>query len=134
MSHSAENDVSHEKWREAGWASPDEIFAALTDDRLRLAKVRAVVAEAQEMGRRGPGQFRTGQEHLPPAFREVNWEAAFKAVAALLTKVEDAVETSLWNEPTGLACDLPDGHGGAHTYHAAWTPDRHDNYDPEEGR
>lgn len=40
----------------------------------------------------------------------------------------------LWNEPTGLACDLPDGHGGGHVYSAAWTADRHDNYDPEADR
>ena len=44
------------------------------------------------MDRRGPDQFRTGQPHLSPAFREVNWEAAFKAVVRLLNKIEDAVD------------------------------------------
>ena len=34
--------------------------------------------------------------------------------------------THLWNEPTGLACDLPDGHGGGPVYHASDAPDRHD--------
>lgn len=33
-----------------------------------------------------------------------------------------------------LLCDRTDAHETGHRYHSAWTADRHDNYDPEEGR
>lgn len=56
-----------------------------------LAKIRAAVAEAQEMDKRGPDQFKTGQEHLTPAFRETNWKNAFLALALIFTQVEEAV-------------------------------------------
>lgn len=37
----------------------------------------------------------------------------------------------LFNDPTGLLCDRTDDHTTGHRYHAAWTADRRDNYEPE---
>lgn len=62
----------------------------LCDEAERLAKVREVLALAAEMDKAGPDQFKTGQDHLTPAFREVNWEQAFKALAEFLTAIGEA--------------------------------------------
>lgn len=62
------------------------------DLRAALRGVLTAVDQATELDRKGPDQFRTRQEHLPPAFREVQWEDAFRALAVIMTDVERAVE------------------------------------------
>jgi hypothetical protein len=62
-------------------------------EQLALTKIREAVAEAQEMDRLGPDQFKTGQTHLSPAFREINYKSAFLALAKIFNKVEEAIVT-----------------------------------------
>lgn len=92
LSHIAESDATHGPGCEGC-----QILGALTraeDAEAVVKKVREAVAEAQAMDKRGPDQFKTGQEHLTPAFREVNWKQAFMALAKIMTKVEEAVADS----------------------------------------
>lgn len=37
-----------------------------------------------------PDDFKTGQDHLPPAFREVDFRAAFKAMVDVVNDIERA--------------------------------------------
>lgn len=91
------------------------LLDALADAQQRLDAVRAAVVKAQEMDKRGPDQFKTGQEHLPPAFREVNWKSAFMALAAIVTEIDAALDAapSAPAEPHRVRDDDPrNPHGG----------------------
>jgi hypothetical protein len=57
-------------------------------DATKLAKVRELVAAADALR---PEDFKTGQNHLPPAFREINYRDAFMALAHLMEQIEEVV-------------------------------------------
>lgn len=90
-----------------GW-HPDEQDSRLAewltahDDRVRreakaegakavLDAVEPLFGEADEMD---PSDYKVRQGHLPPAFREINYRAAFMALAILLGKVESAARAA----------------------------------------
>jgi len=53
-----------------------------------IARVREVVAMANALD---PDDFRTGQNHLPPAFRVIDYYKAFMTLAGLIELIERAV-------------------------------------------
>lgn len=79
--------MTDQKWREAGWASPDAVLAALTQERLRTYQVYAVLDRLNALK---PEQFKTGQGHLPAAFREIDFRKAFETVVNLVAEIEEA--------------------------------------------
>lgn len=54
----------------------------------QLARVRELVAAANALD---PADFKTGQNHLPPAFREINFRDAFMALAHIIEQIEKTV-------------------------------------------
>lgn len=66
-------------------------------------RLESIISRAEEMDRRGPDAFKTGQEHLTPAFREVNWKSAFMALGALMTEVQEIMP----DLRAALAADTP---------------------------
>lgn len=60
------------------------------EDALR-ARLEPLLAKANGMR---PDHFRTGQDHLPPAFREIDFKAAFLALAEVFNEIEAAVTGS----------------------------------------
>jgi hypothetical protein len=57
---------------------------------VEAARLRAVWAALDKANALNPGSFKTGQGHLPPAFREVNFRAAFKALIDIVNEIEAA--------------------------------------------
>lgn len=53
----------------------------------RLAEVWDALDRANALH---PDQFKTGQGHLSPAFREVNFRAAFEALVGIVNQIENA--------------------------------------------
>lgn len=70
-------------------AQPGEPVGA-ADAEEALERVWAVLDKVDAMNSAGPDAFKTGQEHLSPAFREVDWLRAFMALAGLVTEIEQA--------------------------------------------
>jgi len=54
-----------------------------------IARVREVVAMANALD---PDDFKTNQNHLPPAFRQIDYYTAFMALASLIELIEEAVK------------------------------------------
>lgn len=55
-----------------------------------LDRVRASIAKANALR---PEDFKTGQDHLSLAFREINFRDAFTALAEILNQIESDVST-----------------------------------------
>ena len=53
----------------------------------RLAEVWDALDRANALH---PDQFKVGQDHLPPAFREVNFRAAFETLIGIVNQIENA--------------------------------------------
>lgn len=53
-----------------------------------IETIREVIADANAMN---PEDYKTGQDHLSPAFREVNFRDAFLATTQLLERIERAL-------------------------------------------
>lgn len=54
--------------------------------------LRDHVAKAEAMS---PADFKTGQDHLSPAFREVNFEAAFRKLIEIWNSLETDLTAAL---------------------------------------
>lgn len=52
----------------------------------RLTGVWAALDKANALS---PNDFKTGQSHLSPAFREVNYREAFRAMLDILNRIEE---------------------------------------------
>ena len=50
--------------------------------------MRELVAAADALR---PEDFKTGQNHLPPAFREINYRDAFSALAHIIEQIQETV-------------------------------------------
>jgi hypothetical protein len=55
----------------------------------KLAQVRAVLAKSDSMR---PDDFKINQEHLSPAFREVDYQAAFMALVAIVIEAQTLLD------------------------------------------
>jgi hypothetical protein len=82
------------KWRSIDYdrnALIDDIRAVLDAENITspLGRVRELVAAADALS---PDDFKTGQNHLPPAFREINYRDAFMALAHIMEQIEEAVK------------------------------------------
>jgi hypothetical protein len=72
---------------EYGWHARDCPVRA-ADPQAQVARVRELVAAADALR---PEDFKTGQDHLPPAFRETNFHDAFMALAHIVEQIEEVV-------------------------------------------
>ena len=57
-------------------------------DAAKLQRVRELVAAADALR---PEDFKTGQNHLPPAFREINYRDAFSWLAHIIEQIQETV-------------------------------------------
>jgi hypothetical protein len=69
--------------------SPLAIAVDADGDAARLQRVRELVAAADALR---PEDFKTGQNHLPPAFREINFHDAFSALAHIIEQIQETVQ------------------------------------------
>jgi hypothetical protein len=83
--HSAEKDAGH------GTNCVGCLMLAMVERaELAEAKLAATWGVLDRANALNPADFKTGQSHLPPAFREVDFKEAFRTVLDLLNDIEQA--------------------------------------------
>ncbi|HET7386876.1 MAG TPA: hypothetical protein VFJ19_09475 [Nocardioidaceae bacterium] len=70
------------------------------------AEVQRLRAALNEIDRMDPDDFRTGQDHLLPAFREVNFRAAFERVVRIVNRALHG--TDEYGRPLAASNDGPE--------------------------
>lgn len=90
--------VEAARWVARVEAERDEARQGLAD---LAAKVEAVVADySARVEAMSPDNYRTGQDHLPPAFREIDFRAAFLALGELVNGFEASLRAVLTADST----------------------------------
>jgi hypothetical protein len=68
------------------------------EDTTPFGELKALIAKANQLT---PDDFRKGQDHLPRAFREIDYRAAFEALVGIFNEIEVVVQRTSSEESNG---------------------------------
>ena len=81
----------------------------------RLTSVWVALDKANALS---PNDFKTGQNHLSPAFREVNYREAFRAMLDIVNRIEEV--SGYADRPTAPPAEPKEASGGPGTTRTEW--------------